>query len=83
VTCAHLHLVLDVHPRTLGCEECLRTGASWVQLRLCLSCGHVGCCDSSRHRHATAHFWATNHPIVQSLEANETWRWCYLDDIAV
>ena len=83
VTCAHLNLVLDVHPRTLGCEECLRLGASWVHLRLCLSCGHVGCCDSSKHRHATAHFWATNHPIVQSLEANETWRWCYLDDIAV
>jgi MFS family permease len=83
MSCAHLELVRDVSPRTLGCEECLHTGAEWVHLRLCLSCGHVGCCDSSRHRHATAHFWATNHPIVQSLEANENWRWCYLDDMPV
>jgi hypothetical protein len=83
MSCAHLSLIRDVSPRTLGCEECVRTGARWVHLRLCLSCGHVGCCDSSRNRHATAHFWATNHPIVRSLEVNETWRWCYLDDMPV
>jgi EmrB/QacA subfamily drug resistance transporter len=83
VTCGHLDLVLDVAPRGSGCEECLRIGARWVHLRLCLSCGHVGCCDSSTHRHATGHFWATGHPIVRSLEGGETWRWCYVDEIAV
>jgi EmrB/QacA subfamily drug resistance transporter len=83
VQCDHVGLVTPVTRRTQGCEECLRIGASWVHLRLCLSCGHVGCCDSSRHRHATAHFWSTNHPIVASLEPGETWRWCYLDDIPV
>jgi EmrB/QacA subfamily drug resistance transporter len=83
LSCAHVELVLDVGPRTRGCEECLRLGARWVHLRMCLTCGHVGCCDSSRHRHATAHFWATGHPIVRSLEPGETWRWCYLDEIAV
>ncbi len=82
-SCGHLELVLDVGPRSQGCEECLRLGERWVHLRLCLSCGHVGCCDSSRRRHATAHFWATTHPIVRSLEPGETWRWCYVDEIAV
>jgi len=83
VTCAHRDLVTDVTARTQGCEECLRIGARWVHLRVCLSCGHVGCCDSSRHRHATAHFWTTSHPIVRSLEPGETWRWCYVDETAV
>ncbi len=83
VSCAHLELVLDLGPRTQGCEECLRLGERWVHLRLCLTCGHVGCCDSSRRRHAIAHFWATSHPIVRSLEPGETWRWCYVDDIPV
>src|SRR5262245_7766884 len=82
-TCGHLGLVLDVTPRTTGCEECLRLGERWVHLRLCLSCGHVGCCDSSRHRHATVHFWTTAHPVVRSLEPGETWRWCYVDETAV
>lgn len=82
-SCAHLELIVDVAPRTSGCEECLQLGARWVHLRLCLTCGHVGCCDSSQHHHATAHFWATQHPIVRTLEAGETWRWCYLDDTAV
>jgi EmrB/QacA subfamily drug resistance transporter len=83
VTCAHLELVLDPAPRTQGCEECLKLGERWVHLRMCLTCGHVGCCDSSRRRHATAHFWATQHPLVTSLEPGENWRWCYLDDVAV
>jgi hypothetical protein len=83
VTCGHLEVVVDVAPRTNGCEECLRLGERWVQLRVCLSCGHVGCCDSSRHRHATAHFWNTSHPIVRSLEPGEAWRWCYVDETAV
>ena len=83
VPCGHADLVLDVAPRTQGCEECLRTGEGWVHLRVCLSCGHVGCCDSSRRRHATAHFWATAHPIVRSLQPGETWRWCYVDETTV
>jgi len=83
VHCAHLDLVREVDPRTQGCAECLRLGQRWVHLRLCLSCGYVGCCDSSRNRHATAHFWASAHPIVRSLEPGETWRWCYVDEIAV
>jgi EmrB/QacA subfamily drug resistance transporter len=83
ISCAHLDLVLDPPPRTQGCEECLRLGERWVHLRMCLTCGHVGCCDASRRRHATAHFWATQHPLVRSLEPGEGWRWCYLDDTAV
>src|SRR6185503_15026547 len=82
-SCAHLELIVDVEPRTTGCEECLRIGERWVHLRICLTCGHVGCCDASKRRHATAHFWTTQHPIVRSLEAGETWRWCYLDDVAL
>jgi len=81
--CAHVDLVAAVSPRSPGCEECLRTGSRWVHLRVCLSCGFVGCCDSSKNRHATAHFWATQHPIVRSLEPGESWRWCYLDETAV
>jgi MFS family permease len=83
VSCAHLELVLETSPHTQGCEDCLRLGMRWVHLRMCLTCGHVGCCDSSRGAHATGHFWATGHPIVRSLEPGETWRWCYVDDVAV
>jgi len=81
--CTHLDRILAVTPRARGCEECLRSGDSWVHLRLCLSCGHVGCCDSSKNRHATAHFWASRHPIVQSFEPGEDWRWCYIDEAVV
>jgi CPA1 family monovalent cation:H+ antiporter len=63
-----------------GCEECLRDGTRWVHLRLCLSCGHVGCCDSSPQRHATAHFRATGDPVIRSFQPGETWRWCFLDE---
>ena len=69
-----------VAPRTNGCEECLRLGTPWVHLRLCLSCGHVGCCDSSPMRHARAHAHAIGHPIVQSMEPGEDWRWCYVHE---
>jgi len=82
-SCTHLDRVNEVEPTSRGCEECLRTGDRWVHLRLCLSCGHVGCCDSSKNRHATKHFWASQHPIVRSLEPGEDWRWCYVDEIAV
>ena len=81
--CVHVAEIQPVSPRTAGCEECLRSGDRWVQLRLCLSCGHVGCCDSSPNRHATKHAAATTHPIVQSFERGEDWRWCYVDETYV
>jgi uncharacterized UBP type Zn finger protein len=82
VRCTHLNRVLDVEPRTAaGCEDCLRVGARWVHLRLCLSCGHVGCCDSSPNTHATKHFHASRHPLIRSLEPGEDWGWCYLDQL--
>ncbi len=82
--CEHLRdAATDVPPRTPeGCAECLRDGTRWVSLRLCLTCGHVGCCDSSPARHATAHFHETNHPVIRSFEPGETWRWCYVDEVA-
>ena len=77
----HLILVRPVTPRTpQGCEECLRRGTAWVHLRLSLTCGHVGCCDSSPMRHARSHGHAIGHPIVKSSEPGEDWRWCYRDE---
>ena len=79
--CEHVTEVRDVKPRTPnGCEECLKIGGRWVHLRLCRSCGHVGCCDSSPHKHATKHFHETRHPIVTSFEPGEDWSWCYVDE---
>lgn len=78
--CTHLGAIRNVMPRTpTGCEECLATGDTWVHLRLCLECGHVGCCDSSKNKHATKHFHTTQHPIMKSFQPGETWRWCYID----
>jgi uncharacterized UBP type Zn finger protein len=71
----------DTQPQTQGCKECLEAGGTWVHLRLCLTCGHVGCCDSSRGRHATKHFHETHHPIVRSFERDEDWAWCYQDEV--
>jgi uncharacterized UBP type Zn finger protein len=79
--CPHLAGIRSVAPRSDGCEECLRLGDRWVHLRLCMSCGHVGCCDSSRNRHARRHFEETGHPIVRSLERGERWGWCYVDEV--
>jgi monovalent cation:H+ antiporter-2, CPA2 family len=79
--CSHLAQTHPVHPSARGCEECLRTGDDWVHLRICLTCGHVGCCDSSRNRHATAHFHATDHPVMKSLEPGDRWGWCYVDEV--
>jgi uncharacterized UBP type Zn finger protein len=82
--CTHLDLIRDVAPRTpQGCEECLRTGSGWVHLRLCLTCGHVGCCDSSPNRHATKHYRGTRHPLVASYEPGEAWIWCYEDQVLI
>jgi uncharacterized UBP type Zn finger protein len=69
-----------VTPTGPGCQECLERGDPWVQLRLCMTCGHVGCCDSSPNRHATRHFHETKHPVIKSFEPGEGWGWCYLDD---
>jgi uncharacterized UBP type Zn finger protein len=78
--CTHIAQLRPVEPHTPnGCEECLQTGSSWVHLRLCLTCGHVGCCDSSPNKHATKHFHATQHPVVRSFEPGEDWAWCYVD----
>ena len=77
ITCSHRDQTADVAPRTRGCEECLQMGDRWMHLRLCLTCGHVGCCDSSKNKHATKHHHATQHPIVRSLEPGERWAWCY------
>jgi uncharacterized UBP type Zn finger protein len=77
--CQHIRQIRNVQPRTNGCEECLQIGDEWVHLRLCLTCGHVGCCDSSKNKHATKHFHTTFHPIMRSLEPGEEWAWCYVD----
>jgi uncharacterized UBP type Zn finger protein len=78
-TCTHLDTVVDVTPSSDGCEDCLRTGDRWVHLRMCMACGHVGCCDSSPNRHASAHAGATGHPLIRSLEPGEQWSWCFVD----
>jgi uncharacterized UBP type Zn finger protein len=78
--CSHLRQAHDAIPKSMGCQECLQTGDSWVELRLCESCGHVGCCDSSKNRHATGHFRATQHPVIRSFEPGESWRYCYVDE---
>ena len=82
VVCTHLaDLPADVEPLTPeGCGECLILGDRWVHLRLCLTCGSVGCCDSSKNRHAAKHFEDTAHPVMRSFQPGETWRWCYVDD---
>ncbi len=80
-TCPHIaEIDRQMKPTGKGCEECLKLGQSWVHLRVCLTCGHVGCCDSSQGKHATKHFHKTKHPMVRSLERGEDWGWCYVDE---
>ena len=81
--CGHISQIRDVKPSATGCEDCLKTGDTWVHLRICLQCGHVGCCDSSKNRHATKHYQKSGHPIMQSLQPGESWRWCYVDQVYV
>ena len=82
--CKHLAQVRDVQPKTPdGCEECLQTGDEWVHLRLCLECGHVGCCDDSPNRHATKHFHKVKHPVMRSFEPGEDWGYCYVEDLFI
>jgi uncharacterized UBP type Zn finger protein len=79
--CEHIATAQDPSPNTpQGCEECLATGGRWVHLRRCLSCGHIGCCDSSPSKHATAHYKEVGHPVIASFEPGENWRWCFVDD---
>jgi uncharacterized UBP type Zn finger protein len=77
--CTHRNLLANTPaPSGNGCEECLKSGQKWVELRLCLTCGHVGCCDSTPGRHATAHFEQTGHPVMKSFPDSK-WGWCYVD----
>ena len=82
--CAHIpDTIVPVEPRTEGCEECLAMGASWVHLRMCFDCGHVGCCDASEHHHADGHFRANpDHRLIRSFEPDEAWWYCFEDDFA-
>ena len=81
-TCVHLDRVdRELTPSGSGCKECLESGGRWLHLRLCLSCGHVGCCDDSPNRHARAHFHATEHPLMRSYEPGEEWWWCFVDQL--
>jgi Zn-finger in ubiquitin-hydrolases and other protein len=79
-SCIHIKAMHPVLPSADGCEDCLRLGTTWVHLRLCMTCGHVGCCDDSQMKHATAHFHATAHPVIRSFEPGEAWGWCYVDE---
>jgi uncharacterized UBP type Zn finger protein len=81
--CSHLGMIRNVHPGTRGCEESLKLGDTWVYLRLCLTCGHVGCCDTSINKHATKHFHRTQHSIMRSFEPGENWGWCYADQVTL
>jgi Zn-finger in ubiquitin-hydrolases and other protein len=80
--CTHVDQIREVTPEANGCVECLAIGDEWVHLRLCMICGHVGCCDSSKGKHATAHARASDHRIVESFEPGEDWFWCYVDEVA-
>ena len=81
VVCSHTDQIKDVAPKSQGCEECLKLGDRWVHLRMCLTCGQVGCCDSSKNRHATRHFQSVGHPVMRSIEPGEDWRWCFIDQV--
>ncbi len=81
--CAHVNTIRDLEPETDVCEECLAKGDTWVHLRMCMTCGHVGCCDDSKNKHATAHFRATGHPIMRSIEPGEDWMWCFVDRLVL
>jgi hypothetical protein len=83
--CTHLDSieVTELPEAVEGCEDCLRMGGVWMHLRICLQCGHVGCCDDSPNRHASAHAHATDHPLIRSLEPGESWTWCFVDEVAM
>ena len=79
--CTHLKQPPKISTtKTHVCEDCVKTGDSWVHLRMCTECGHVGCCDSSKNKHATKHYHSSKHPVIRSIEPGETWTWCYVDE---
>ena len=80
--CSHIDTIQPAEPSGPGCLECTEMGSTWAHLRRCTACGHIGCCDSSPNRHATAHFHGSGHPLVQSYEPGEEWFWCYVDGLA-
>lgn len=81
--CTHLDQIVysQPEPGKHVCPECVALGDRWVHLRMCLVCGHIGCCDSSKNKHATAHFHSSTHPLVRSIEPGEAWVWCYVDNV--
>jgi uncharacterized UBP type Zn finger protein len=79
--CQHLAHPKITSTATHVCEDCVKTGDTWVHLRLCMECGHVGCCDSSKNKHATKHFHRSKHPVMRSIEPGESWTWCYVDEV--
>lgn len=79
--CTHFAEIQEVAPSAKGCEDCLKIGDSWVHLRICLTCGHVGCCDNSKNKHATRHYHEVQHPMIASYEIGEHWIWCYPDEL--
>lgn len=83
-TCSHLDQITITEPRgpVEGCEECLKIGGRWLHLRMCESCGKVGCCDDSPNQHASKHYAEVGHPIIRSIEPGENWSWCYVDEVA-
>ncbi len=83
VNCTHLDQIRITSSDVDVCEDCVKTGGTWVHLRLCVECGHVGCCDSSKNKHATKHFHKTKHPIMRSNEPGENWGWCYIDEVMI
>jgi uncharacterized UBP type Zn finger protein len=80
--CTHLDQIRITNTDKHVCEDCVKIGDTWVHLRLCLECGHIGCCDSSKNKHATKHFHHTKHPLMRSIEPGETWVWCYVDAVS-
>ena len=84
-TCTHIDhvLITQLPDEVAGCEDCLATGGVWLHLRICLACGHVGCCDDSPARHASAHHAQSGHPIIRSIEPGEDWSWCFEDELAM
>jgi uncharacterized UBP type Zn finger protein len=81
VACSHLEQIQVVKPNSDVCEQCIVLGATWVNLRLCMTCGQVGCCDDSKNKHASKHHHASGHPIIMSFQPNEEWMWCYVDEM--
>lgn len=80
-SCAHVNQIKVSRTSKHVCEDCVKTGDTWVHLRLCMSCGHVGCCDDSKNKHATRHFNTEKHPLIRSAEPGESWMWCYVDEV--